>query len=954
MTTPTVETGNVLSLDQQSSVNAAGWSANGTNTEHSWDSGSAYDGTHSVRLAAIAAGTVQSKTGYPAVKNVVGGSSYRFRAYFRASTTSRPVRVIVNWVDSAGTLISPQVSAAMGQVSAVGTWQELQTEALTVPANATQAELVITIENCVAGEAHRHDLRYFGSTTTADPANAGPDQTVDAGATVTLTGTPDGGTWTQATGDAVTLSAPTTTTTSTSVTFSASNPSTTTTNVRSFTYTGADSASGSDDVTVTASAATAGETVLFNEGFSGTSGTAWPTGWTVTASAGAAVSGATQESGDGRMTLPGSAGYPGIAAHRRDFDVADVDIAFEVRGPYDTTSAATSEHYREVHVRVPLNADVATRLADAYKLSITPNTTLGGPWRAVIQRRRNGITSNLTAFDLSVASSVPLMKGRFKAVGQTLQAKVWDAAVAEPAAWNLTAVDDSADAILTSGNIALAAFGSGVTNTGLYVEWDNVKATVGTAPPAITVTAEPFSIWPDPISLAVTGSGYDRVEWSVVSAPAGTVGAFDDPAATTAVYRPGTAGDFVFRVTASNYATSTSVDVPVEVTAQLWMRTASGKVPVVINVWTPPPAGLVQATVQLAAAASLTAGSTILTTASVENGYGTYTDTARPSSLWRPYADDAPWNRRLPASPPVRADSATIVAQMFAETGVTSTVANMHKDNGYYHPIYQSQSGDPLWTYRLATGGYTGGTADAPASHDLVDGETFRLNAAAAAPPATNDGHLTVFDWAAELEYTFHDATLDAATRTLTAKASAKVPIRGQGRGANVTAGEFPVAAGIIRYQELAEQRIDHALFAIVYNVDGTSVYPATGVHGRTSATALVEMGAHLWLDMTEAEIEALAVGRWKKTVAHALREYGAFVGDTGGSSGVGFQVENELSYTALGQADPFIDYVQSGAAGTDASFNPAGSTSWIFNLKDTIPWTERLRVLTPPQNLGF
>lgn len=83
-------------------------------------------------------------------------------------------------------------------------------------------DLAISFDAYVGPEAH---------------ANAGADQSVAAGTTVTLIGTPPGGTWTQESGDVVTLSAHTTDATDTRVTFTAANPSTTLSAERGFRYT---------------------------------------------------------------------------------------------------------------------------------------------------------------------------------------------------------------------------------------------------------------------------------------------------------------------------------------------------------------------------------------------------------------------------------------------------------------------------------------------------------------------------------------------------------------------------------------------------------------------------------------------------------------------------------------------------------------------------------------------
>ena len=65
-------------------------------------------------------------------------------------------------------------------------------------------------------------------------------------------------------------------------------------------------------------------------------------------------------------------------------------------------------------------------------------------------------------------------------------------------------------------------------------------------------------------------------------------------------------------------------------------------------------------------------------------------------------------------------------------------------------------------------------------------------------------------------------------------------------------------------------------------------------------------MGQHFFLEMTDAEIEALSVPAWQKTILRAMARYGLYVGDTGGG-GWGVQFESGSSFTSFGQADPWV-----------------------------------------------
>ena len=65
-------------------------------------------------------------------------------------------------------------------------------------------------------------------------------------------------------------------------------------------------------------------------------------------------------------------------------------------------------------------------------------------------------------------------------------------------------------------------------------------------------------------------------------------------------------------------------------------------------------------------------------------------------------------------------------------------------------------------------------------------------------------------------------------------------------------------------------------------------------------------MGQHFFLEMTDAQIEALSVPSWQKTILRAMARYGLYVGDTGGG-GWGIQFESGSSFTSFGQPDPWV-----------------------------------------------
>src|SRR5438445_13886746 len=121
---------------------------------------------------------------------------------------------------------------------------------------------------------------------------------------------------------------------------------------------------------------------------------------------------------------------------------------------------------------------------------------------------------------------------------------------------------------------------------------------------------------------------------------------------------------------------------------------------------------------------------------------------------------------------------------------------------------------------------------------------------------------------------------------------------------------------------------------------NGTYVYPATKSGSRCSdPTNAPPMGAHFQLAMSDAEIDALDVDAWQKTILRALAHYGAYVGDTGGSWG--FEQEAGVQYTSVGRSDPWIVFAR--ANGWDRYRR----RTWVGHLGQGVDWG-RLRVLDP------
>jgi hypothetical protein len=154
----------------------------------------------------------------------------------------------------------------------------------------------------------------------------------------------------------------------------------------------------------------------------------------------------------------------------------------------------------------------------------------------------------------------------------------------------------------------------------------------------------------------------------------------------------------------------------------------------------------------------------------------------------------------------------------------------------------------------------------------------------AAADPQ-GDGHLAIVDRARGCEYDFWQAR--KGSRGWSASWGNTIRTGSTGifpYGLSARASGFALTAGVIFPSEIARRRINHALvFAYPYVRRGRPVRPATQSDGTDSRAAALPMGARLQL-RRGLNIRRLGLSPWQRTIARALKRYGMFLGDTGGT----------------------------------------------------------------------
>jgi hypothetical protein len=321
-----------------------------------------------------------------------------------------------------------------------------------------------------------------------------------------------------------------------------------------------------------------------------------------------------------------------------------------------------------------------------------------------------------------------------------------------------------------------------------------------------------------------------------------------------------------------------------------------------------------------------------------------------PSGCWRPFADSSWLNTPLPANPRLLSNSATLVANMMSpNTGNgDGTVHALHPipspTNDYDHPYFFSSASDPLYTISCARNCNLAG--------QNVNGQSVHIPCGAR-PADGSDHHLAVIDQIAGVEWDFWAVETDlsrCAGGTLRVGLAGQASMSGDGTGSCADAVCTALTAGIIREQELASGRIEHALFMVDHTCNGTTVYPGwtPNTCGGTNSTAPA-VGQWFKLDLTPSQIQTLSgISDWQKTILTAVSVYGMFVGDQG-SNGA-FELQTDSPATYAGTTNPWIGWASGQTSRPNNNIDSGGGTLSL-KLGAGLPanfWASHLQAVDP------
>ena len=165
---------NLLTTNQASleTAGVSGWGVQDGNTTISTSTAWANAGTVSLSITrtSTTGAAVARTTGGTGGVSVTPGVIYSASAVIRASGTVRNSWVTIRWFDSTGTQIVPDSVGASSNDSSVGVTHSVSG---TAPVGAKYANLMVTIQNCPAGELHMSDSHVLQQTAVAAVQNYG-------------------------------------------------------------------------------------------------------------------------------------------------------------------------------------------------------------------------------------------------------------------------------------------------------------------------------------------------------------------------------------------------------------------------------------------------------------------------------------------------------------------------------------------------------------------------------------------------------------------------------------------------------------------------------------------------------------------------------------------------------------------------------------------------------------
>ena len=286
------------------------------------------------------------------------------------------------------------------------------------------------------------------------------------------------------------------------------------------------------------------------------------------------------------------------------------------------------------------------------------------------------------------------------------------------------------------------------------------------------------------------------------------------------------------------------------------------------------------------------------------------------------------WYEPVPASPDITANSANYVADVKTNSSSIFTFPGDNPGYEYGVPIYQAVGGETVIVVELRSNCATSGAAGCSAIDQAAwDNDWNDVPIPTGTIPAGNanycagnyrDGHLAIISADGNTAWEFFgmrhcDGSSPAdSSNTSDGTWSAKTVIKWDltGDGINYPEGGFgdvrvasvPLLHGLVTYDEVVANEIDHALafcYASLKSTGEQGVYPHDGVvSGANTRTWPLKAGMRLWLDVDDNYCPNLSLNLLNTRVCEAMRTYGMIMVENPGDGNNCIYMESLINKT--------------------------------------------------------
>jgi len=251
---------------------------------------------------------------------------------------------------------------------------------------------------------------------------------------------------------------------------------------------------------------------------------------------------------------------------------------------------------------------------------------------------------------------------------------------------------------------------------------------------------------------------------------------------------------------------------------------------------------------------------------------------------WRPFSDASAWNTPIGADPAIDPASEAYVGGMLAGADVVGITSDPDQ---YSYPVYEADAGTPRYDLPCTWFKCTileSERQEHPLRVDVLQSVPIPDGAR---PSPGSDGSMIIIDAETGMEYDLWMARREIDGSWSVGNASVYnirwdgMPVEYGSRGAGL-----PYLAGLIRHEEIAAGRIDHAIaFAYLHVAADRCVWPASKTDGESLDANAMPEGARIQLDpsLTDADFAAWGLDRTGTIIARALQRYGMILIDVSG-----------------------------------------------------------------------